>query len=193
MSALFCIIPGQYKLTLLSVFQFFFSSGSSVVRYSTCVHIHQTCRDTDATSQEQTERENVSKQLQHDVYDHHRFFLPPLTEPAGGLQPAAESPEPGSRAADTASETVNPTDTHTATVEGSAAHSPPMCQEVSETLTAPDTQFKFKSAHGICACLYSDRLTVCHDGSCESRAVGETVLPVVTSGIVVTHKHTPLQ
>lgn len=41
--------------------------------------------------------------------------------------------------------------------------------------------------------LYSDRLTVCHNGSCESRAGGETVLPVVSSGIVVTHKHTPLQ
>lgn len=66
--------------------------------------------------------------------------LPPLTEPAGGLQPAAGSPEPGSREAGVASGTVNPTVARTATAGGSAARLPPTCQEVSETLTAPDTR-----------------------------------------------------
>lgn len=61
------------------------------------------------------------------------YTISPLIEPAGGRQPAAESPEPGSRGADTASGTVTPTDTHTTTAGGSAARSPPMCQAVSET------------------------------------------------------------
>lgn len=97
------------------------------MRYSTCVHTHQICRDRDGifgcetALHEQIQREIISIQLQPDVYGYHRLFLPPLREPTGGLQPAAESPEPGSREADTASGTVNPTDTHTATEGGSAA------------------------------------------------------------------------
>ena len=140
---------------------------------------------------------NMSSNYFNDVYDYHRFLLPPLIEPTGGLQPAAGSPQPGSRGADTASRTVNPTDTRTATGGGSAARSPPMCPEVSETLSNRYTvqvESVLSSTEHQHQRIHSDRLvTVCHDGSYESRAGGETVLPVLTSGTVVTHKHTPLQ
>lgn len=47
------------------------------------------------------------------------------------------------------------------------------------------------SDHGF---IYRDRLvTVCHDGSYELRAGSEAILPVVTSGAVITDKHAPLQ
>lgn len=135
-------------------------------------------------------------------------LLPPLTELAGGLQPAAQSPEPESRAADTTSWTVNLAGTRTATAGGSAARSPPMCRGVSETLTAPHTHTHTWNSNQLTGSviyleLYSiyehqlinsDRLvTIGHDGLYDCRAGGEAVLPVVTSGTVVAHKHTPLQ
>lgn len=64
------------------------------------------------------------------------IFLPPLTEPVGGLQPEAPSPEPGSMQAGAASGPANPTEKHIATEGGSAARSLPMCQEGFETLTS---------------------------------------------------------
>lgn len=82
-----------------------------------------------------------------------RSFVPPLTEPGGGLQPAAASPQPGSRGADAASESVNPCGPHKATGGGSAARSPPTCQEVFETLTIAQTQFEFKSTPAVFQCI----------------------------------------
>lgn len=130
------------------------------------------------------------------VYALHRLLLPPLREPAGGPQPAAGSPGPGPRQAGTASGTANPADTHTATVGGRAARSPPKCPEESKGLTAPNKQcswplgMAWKCTTYVYECHVP--VTVGHDGLYESRAAGEAVLPVGTSGAVVADKHAPL-
>lgn len=162
-----------------------------------CVHIHHICRETSGINI----RWNMSSSYFNTAWCLLLSQVIPTSADRASRRPAASSRVPrawvqGGRYSQWDSKP------HWYPYSHSGRQCSPLTTHVPRGVRNPEstTHTKSKWTHGTCewssAAQYIDiswSLTVCHDGLYESRAAGEAVLPVVTSGVVVTHEHAPLQ